>query len=175
MAHRRQLSESQVLAARNFQEIFERATLGRLSPADPARVKVDGGKFPDPITDQRMRAAARLRSIEATLVGEYGNVGLGLTRSVLCDGKTVAATARLFGAAGSSNDREVRWWGALFRRCLDVLAKALGLANARRPPRYNRLNGDGTADPALDPARHAGADELADPGLRRGRPNGEGV
>jgi hypothetical protein len=47
---------------------------------------------------------------------------------------TVEKTARDLGA---SSDCELRSWCWLFRKCLDVLAKAFGLANTTARPRIH--------------------------------------
>jgi hypothetical protein len=169
MHARRQVDEAQYSAARAYQQLYDRATIGTLSPADPSRIRVDGGQRPDPISAARMAAATRLRSVESTLQGQHGYIGLTLTRSVLTGGKSIEKSARDFGA---SSEREVRWWGNLLRRCLDVLAKALGFANsAKRPTRPRRTQYD-SAPEVSDPSLHADAGDLADVRLRYGRPLG---
>src|SRR5262249_39780066 len=134
------------------------------------RPRVDGGKAPDPISATRMAAATRLRSVEGTLKDWHGHAGLSLTRCVLTGGKSVDKAARDFGA--SLSEREARFWGLLFRKCLDVLAKALGFASsANRPTRSRRVQND-SAPEASDPSLHADAGDLADARLRSGRSNG---
>jgi hypothetical protein len=168
MHARRQVDGAQYSAARAYQQLYDRATLGNLSPADPARVRVDGGQRPDPISATRMAAAKRLRSVEGTLTDWHGYAGLSLTRMVLTGGKTVEKAARDFGAR---SDRERRSWAWLFRKCLDVLAKALGFATTTERPRRARPHGDGIPDTA-DASMHADISELVDVRLRSGRPNG---
>jgi hypothetical protein len=169
MHARHQIDEAQYQAARAYQQLYDRATIGNLSPADPGRVRVDGGQRPDPVSAARMAAAKRLRSIEHTLADWHGHAGLSLTRMVLTGGKTVEKAARDFGA---SSDRERRSWAWLFRKCLDVLAKALGFSNsAKRSPRV-RLNGDGGIPDTADLGLHADAGDLADARLRSGRSRG---
>ena len=116
-----------------------------------------------------MAAATRLRSVEGTLKDWHGHAGLSLTRCVLTGRKSVEKTARDFGASSS---RETRFWGLLFRKCLDVLAKALGFASsAKRPTRPRRVQYD-SAPEVSDPSLHADAGDLADARLRSGRPEG---
>jgi hypothetical protein len=165
---RHQIDEAQYAAARSYQRLVDTATIGNLSPADPARVRVDGGQRPDPISAARMAAAKRLRSVETTLTEWHGFAVLSLTRAVLTGGKTVEKIARELGAR---SDRELRSWAWLFRKCLDVLARALGFANSAERPRRARPNGDGAPD-LKDPHMHADAGDLGDMRLRRGRPNG---
>jgi hypothetical protein len=169
MHKRRQVDDAQYGAARAFQQLYDRATIGNLSPADPSRVRVDGGRVPDPISAARMAAAKRLRSVEGTLQSEHGFVGLTLTRCVLTGGQTVDKTARDFGAR---SELERRWWGLLLHKCLDVLAKALGFSNSARRPRRVRLNGDGGIPDPEAVYMRASAVDLVDPRLRSGRPKG---
>src|SRR6516165_1991915 len=159
MHARRQVDEAQYSAARAYQQLYDRATIGTLSPADPSRIRVDGGKAPDPISAVRMAAATRLRSVEGTLKDWHGHAGLSLTRRVLTGGKSVDKAARDFGA---NSEREARFWGLLFRKCLDVLAKALGFASsAKRSTRPRRGQYDSAPD-ANEPSLHADADDLSD-------------
>src|SRR6516162_9299288 len=167
MHARRQVDEAQYSAARAYQRLYDCATIGNLSPADLLRPRVDGGRAPDPISAARMAAATRLRSVEGTLKDWHGHAGLSLTRCVLTGGKSVDKAARDFGA---SSEREARFWGLLFRKCLDVLAKALGFASsAKRPTRSRRVQHD-SAPEVSDRSLHADAGDLADVRLRRGRP-----
>jgi hypothetical protein len=169
MHARRQVDEAQYSAARAYQRLYDCATIGNLSPADLLRPRVDGGKAPDPISAARMAAATRLRSVEGTLKDWHGHAGLSLTRCVLTGGKSVEKTARDFGASSS---RETRFWGLLFRKCLDVLAKALGFASsAKRPTRSRRVQHD-SAPEVSDRSLYADASDLADVRLRSGRSNG---
>src|SRR6516162_11681686 len=159
MHARRQVDEAQYSAARAYQRLYDTATIGNLSPADPSRIRVDGGKAPDPISAVRMAAATRLRSVEGTLKDWHGHAGLSLTRRVLTGGKSVDKAARDFGA---NSEREARFWGLLFRKCLDVLAKALGFASsAKRPTRQRRGQHD-SAPEVSDRSLHADAGDLAD-------------
>jgi hypothetical protein len=168
MHARHQISEPQFLAGRGFQECYDTAQIGEIRSVDLQKTKIDGGRFVDPLTDRRLRDAAKLRSVEAAVQRRYGDVGIALARSVLGDRRPVELTAR---SAGAVSPAEVRSWCWLFRKILDVLAVVLGCATAARSPRPVPITED---DPAADPARHADAAELGNPDLRRGRPNGGG-
>jgi hypothetical protein len=94
---------------------------------------------------------------------------LSVTRSVLTGGKSVDKTAAGFWCELAL---EKRFWGLLFRKCLDVLAKALGFSNSAQRPRRVRLNGDGGIPDTADATMHADAGDLADARLRSARPTG---
>jgi hypothetical protein len=126
MYARHKISEPQFRAGRIYQETYEQANVGRMSPADPGRIKVDGGRIVDPISPVRMLAAKRLRSVERTLRENLGDLGLALCRAVLVECRSIEAAARGFGAEG----KDLKAWGWLFRKCLDCLCRALGLANS---------------------------------------------
>jgi deazaflavin-dependent oxidoreductase (nitroreductase family) len=103
-----------------------------------------------PVTDP-----AQVSSVVENFRHKYGS------REVLTLGarQPVEQVAR---SAGAKSSRDLWWWGTFFRRCLDALSQALGLATSAQRPRPLMLNGDGEADPALDPGRHADARDLAD-------------
>ena len=169
MHSRHQIDEAQYKAARAYQQVVDRSTLGNMRSVDLSRTKVSGGLPPDPLPDGRRRAMERLRVAEEAVARRHGTEGLGLTRAVLCDRQSVEQAGRLRGA---DTDRELWFWARLFRRCLDCLARAFGFASSTRRP--YRANGHAEVAPAEDPGRQAREDELADSRLRSGRPNGRG-
>ena len=167
-----QLSDVQYHAARGYQALVEQATGAAPRSVDLARPVMDCTPPRDPLPPRQIVATKRLRSVEATLKDRFGTVGLSLVRVVLADGTSVEAAARAFGAETEREARSVCW---LFRRSLDTLARALGLASSTRraPPLHVS---DPELEPALDQARHAEPLELAVRNLRsaRGRANGRG-
>jgi len=169
MHARRQVDEAQYHAARAFQQLYDYATIGGYSVADLLRPKVDGGQIRDPLAPARVAAAKRLRSVEATLKDWHGFAGLSLTRAVLTGGQTVEHAAR---ATGARSDRELRSWAWLFRKCLDVLARALGFASSAERPNRRMRRQDDSAPEAHEPGMHADAGDLVDARLRQGRSNG---
>jgi hypothetical protein len=133
------------------------------------KTPVSGGRFIEPLTE---RAARRLRSVEGAVVHHHGVEGLGLARTVLAERQSVEATARLYGATSNREVRSVAW---LFRRCLNVIARALGFATTTRTQAVTvKLDEAGTPD-LNDRGMHADASELSCADLRRGRArNGRG-
>ena len=134
-----------------------------ISPA----IKCLAGSFGDPLSDRQRRAAKRLRHVDLKIVSRTGLDGLAIVRAVLSDWKSVEAAAR---ERGAGNEREVRSWGWLFRRALDVAAITLGFANVSYREHQRRMAAPPSPpDPAADPARKASAAELSNPALREGR------
>jgi hypothetical protein len=171
MFARHQIDEAQYKAARSFQQLFDRATIGGVAVADLLRPKVDGGRIPDPLSAGRMAATKQLHNAERTITDRHGFVGLSLIRCVLTGGKSLDKAARDFGALSTL---ERRWWGGLLRRCLDVLAQTLGFAtSAKRPRQLRGVQSDSAPEPD-DPRLHADVADLTDASLRHGRTNGRG-
>jgi hypothetical protein len=139
---------------------------------DLSKTKVSGMPRFDPVTDERQRAGRKLHHADDAVMHRHGTEGLSLVRDVLCEWRSVELAGRLRGA---HTERDARWWGVLFRKCLTVLAWEFGFISAlRQPPRQAAPNGGAGIPDTSDPSMHAGAGELGDPGLRRGRPNGGG-
>jgi hypothetical protein len=161
MHSRHQIDESQYQAARAFQEAADRSMLGSVKSIDWGKTRVSGGAIPDPLPEGRQRAMKYLRRGEDAVRNRHGAEGLAVTRTVLIDRQSLEATAR---SRGAESDREIWFWGNLFKRCLNVLAVSFNFANSvRRPPRLKAYDGE---DPALDPSRHATDDEIFDLKLR---------
>jgi hypothetical protein len=166
MFARHQIDTAQYQAARAFQQAADQSTIGSIKSVDLEKTKVSGGLSPEPLTDGRRRAMARLRVAEERLMRRHGSEGLGLTRAVLVERQSVEQTARLRGA---ESDREVWFWSRLFRRCLDSLASAFGFATSGYRPRRSNGHHAGEQDPADDPGRQADESDLIDSRLRSAR------
>ena len=119
---RRQIDEAQYNGGRAFQNDFETAERGPQA-IDPSKEYVDGGRLPEPITEQQRKAVMRLNRAERAL----GADGSALTHAVLIAGQTVSQVARSRGLAG---ERWEKYFGLRFRECLDRLAVVYGFATA---------------------------------------------
>jgi len=117
---RKTISESQYQAGRAFQHDFETAENGPIA-IDPGKEYVDGGALPEPISEARMAAVARLNRIEAAL----GIEGSAIVHQVLVFGWTMRAIAGARGLNGRSWDD---YFGKRFRCALDTMAVIYGLA-----------------------------------------------
>jgi hypothetical protein len=95
MFARYQITESQFQAGREYRACHDAAQAGgAVRSIDWSRTKVSGGQLSEPLTDHQRLAAARLRSIEATVQQRYGEVGVALARRVLADRIPIERAAR---------------------------------------------------------------------------------
>jgi hypothetical protein len=119
-AHR-QIDEAQYHAGRAYQADWERAERGARA-IDPSKEAVDGGRFPEPLTEPQI--ASRKRLVEA-----QRELGRRLTRvleAVVIHGMTMEQIAQ------SESQSLIKMQGNLFRTALNELAIFYGLSNAKR-------------------------------------------
>jgi hypothetical protein len=110
--------------------------------------------------------ASKLRFADEAIHERHGSEGLALVKDVLCERRSLEQSVKLRGA---DNERDRRWFGILFQKCLRVLAVQFGYATSTRRSRPMHLNGgDGIPDTA-DASMHANSTELTDPRLRSAR------
>lgn len=121
-AHR-QIDEAQYHGGRAFQGDFEIAERGPQA-IDPTKEAVDGGRFPEPITEAQQKAVVRLNRAERTL----GADGSALIHDVLVGRKHLREVGESRGLRG---ERWEKYFGLRFRECLDTLAKLYGFAMDR--------------------------------------------
>jgi len=120
-----QIDEAQYHAGRAFQRDWETAERGARA-IDPSKEAVDGGRIPEPLSDQQ--AAARTRLIEV-----QRDLGRRLSRvleAVIIHGLTMEQIAQ------SKAQSLIKLQGNLLRTALNELAIIYGLSNARR--QYSR-------------------------------------
>lgn len=117
---RHQIDEAQYHAGRAFQHDFEIAERGPRA-IDPSKEAVDGGRIPEPITEQQQKAVGRLNRAGRAL----GADGSGLIHAVLIGRQTCSQVA---GARGLSGERWEKYFGMRFRECLECLAVVYGFA-----------------------------------------------
>lgn len=116
------IDEAQYHAGRAFQHDFEVAERGPQA-VDPSKEYVDGGKLPEPITEQQRKAVMRLNRVERQL----GADGSALAHNVLIHGMTVIQIAA---ARGLRGERWEKYFGMRFRECLNTLAVIYGFATS---------------------------------------------
>jgi hypothetical protein len=122
MHARRQIDEAQFTAGRYWQWMYERSCVGPVCAVDTSKEPVDGGSFPEPLTDGQMLALRRIRSAAATL----GQRDARLVEDVLGHGMFIADAAR---ARGFHSESAIAGWRFIFQRSLDVLAVEFNFAN----------------------------------------------
>jgi hypothetical protein len=121
-AHR-QIDEAQYQGGRAFQADFEAAERGPKA-IDPTKEAVDGGQFPEPITEGQRKAVMRLNRAERVL----GADGAALIHDVLVRRRHIREVGENRGLIG---ERWEKYFGLRFRECLDTLAKIYGFAMER--------------------------------------------
>lgn len=131
MAKRKQIEPEQLEAARKWQALHDTAaSVSGSRGIDPSAMKVDGGRFSEPVNDAQFGAIKRLEQLDGVL----GCVGAALVRSVLGDRLTVAQAAAMM---GDSSKRGMLHVGRRLHECLDTLVACLcvEVKGARRPVR----------------------------------------
>lgn len=118
---RRQIDEAEYYAGRHWQRAYELAELGGSRAIDPTREAVDGGKYPEPLSDIQARAFNEL----ATASKALGMEGESIVKDVLARGMPILHVAA---ARGLTTERELLYIGKRFRECLNTLAVTFGYA-----------------------------------------------
>jgi len=119
MRQRHQCDEAQYLGGRQYQQLHDATQVALVRSIDLSKTKISGGQHLDPLSDKRQRASRKLRFADNAVHERYGTEGLMLLRDVLYERRSVEAAGRLRGAG---SERDVRWFGILFQKCLRVLA-----------------------------------------------------
>ena len=117
---RNQIDDAQYHGGRAFQRDFETAERGPCA-IDPSKEAVDGGRVPEPITDDQRMAVERLGRADR----ELGQHGAAIARAILIHGMTIA---QLGASRGTTTEPELKYLGARFRECLDCLAEVYGFS-----------------------------------------------
>lgn len=116
---RRQIREDQYQAGRHWQALYEAAEVGAVRSVDTTVTPVDGGAWPEPLTERRRKAALELARIDRLL----GQDGTSLVHAVLVH-------KRLFRDL-AVGERMVRYIGLRFAECLTTIACATGYSTGR--------------------------------------------
>ncbi len=110
-----QIDDAQLQAGRTWQRHYENSEIGGISAIDPRKEAVDGGKMPEPITDQQITAFKALDDARRDL----GQHGYDLVRDVLGSRTTLTEAAISRGHCSLADRKYV---GRRFRECLESLA-----------------------------------------------------
>lgn len=123
MHQRRQVSESQYAAGRQFQAAAETISIGHVRSIDTTQEPVDGSPPVRMIVTSRYRSAMDLRTRWRDAVGRPGFL---LLETILIDKLTQREAAqRIY---RNTSKATITYVGHRFRECLDEVARSLGLA-----------------------------------------------
>lgn len=122
MHARHQIDDAQFAAGRYWQWLYERSSVGSVQAVDTSKEPVDGGGFPEILTDGQRLAMRKLRHAAVAL----GLHDAWLIERVLGDGLSVADAA---GMRGDISDSSIAAWRFNFGRALDTLAVEFDFAN----------------------------------------------
>jgi hypothetical protein len=132
MAKRKQIQAEQLEAARKWQALHDTAaSIGGSRGIDPSAMKVDGGRFGEPINDVQMYSIKQLQQLDGVL----GAVGASIVRRVLGDRMTVSQVAAMMNKA---SELGLKHTGDRLRECLDTLVVVMGVeveGKRQRAPR----------------------------------------
>lgn len=121
MHSRGQIDDAMLAAGREWQRHHENTEIGNIAAIDPRREAVDGGRFPEPMSERYDRAFKELGDANRAL-GPFGSV---LVARILADRESIAEVAVRFNYTSA---RETNYLSRRFRECLDTLAKLWGFA-----------------------------------------------
>lgn len=117
----KQIDDAQYHAGRAYQNDRERADRGARA-IDPTQEAVDGGRLPEALTDNQVKARKRLIKIERDL----GRRLMSVLDDVLIGGKTMEQIAQ------SRAQAVLKLHGNLFRVALSELAIVYGFSNGEK-------------------------------------------
>jgi hypothetical protein len=111
------------MAGRRWQGLYDRAALGAMQSVDTRKEPVDGGRWPDILSDHQAMALRELHRVDAIL----GANRSALVLDVLGRGMYMPQAAAL---RGVTSERQRRKWTRELYVALDLMAVAFGLATA---------------------------------------------
>ena len=121
MYARKQVDEAQYVAGRQWQRHYEMAGIGSIRAIDPGKEAVDGGRFPDPLSDSQMAASDQLVKADMAL----GQDRCAIIRDILGEGLDITLCATRRGMVRQIDRRAI---SAKFHDSLEILAKLWGYA-----------------------------------------------
>lgn len=121
MFARRQIDQAQYDAGREWQRFSQDTEVGNIRAIDPTKEAVDGGRFPEPLSDRSAFAFKQLARANLAL----GDRGVTIINDILGSRLTVSQAAA---RRGLTSKDELAYMGRRFRECLDMLAVVFGCA-----------------------------------------------
>lgn len=128
MLARRRLAQDQYEAGVRFRAIYERSVIGPGRGIDPGKIKVDGGRIGDPLSDAVINAQFELKR----LARELGPIGERIVSAVCGSGETVSSLAKRWPSPDAERAR-LDYLTIRLREALDHLAERVW--GARGPER----------------------------------------
>lgn len=118
---RSQIGEAQYRAGRDWQALYEAASVGgSIRSVDTTQEPVDGTKrHPEPITERMQKAMREIIRLDRAL----GDEGKGIVRDVLAERLSMEAVSS---RRGNCSRSALDYYGKRFRECLTTLARELG-------------------------------------------------
>ncbi|MFC5423031.1 hypothetical protein ACFPOB_26125 [Bosea eneae] len=133
MLARRRLTQAQYEAGIRFRAIYEHAMIGPGRGIDPGKIKVDGGKMGDPLSDAVLHAHFELKR----LARELGQVGERIVSSICGHGLTVSELAKRWPSPDAERAR-MDYLAIRLREALDLLAEEVWGAKG---PEHGKISG----------------------------------
>lgn len=134
MLARRRLTQAQYEAGIRFRAIYEHAMIGPGRGIDPSKIKVDGGKMGDPLSDAVLHAHGELKRILPRL----GRNGSDVVLKVCGQGMSISDLAKVW-PGGDSDKLKIAFIGPRLKEALDVLAEEVWGATG---PDHGRISGE---------------------------------
>lgn len=115
------IDSAQASAGRAWQDDYEASEIGGARAVDTTKEPVDGGSFPEPITDKQIKALKRLADDRQAL----GMEGEAIVRDFL--GRRMFAE-QVAAVRGFTGQRNIDYFSKRLRECLETLAVVRGFA-----------------------------------------------
>ena len=115
--HARQaIDDAMFYAGRLLQKCYDNSQIGSVCAIDPSKEAVDGGRFPEPLSERQIKASSELASIRKQFKWEEWHMLDG----IVCQGKTIQNYGM---SLGMTTGREFDWVSRQFKQYLNKLAK----------------------------------------------------
>jgi hypothetical protein len=137
MLARRRLTQAQYEAGIRFRAIYEHAMIGPGRGIDPGKIKVDGGKMGDPLSDAVLHAHFELKRLSY----EVGEIGMTMLVAICGRGETVTELAKRW-PCSEAERQVIAYVGLRLREVLDLLAEQVWGAKGPERGRITGLRAD---------------------------------